>query len=210
MSEIKYCPKCGEERAEGVQKCSCGYEYPKKGLSTGAVVAIILVAAILPTLLTLGIVGALTVPSLVNRQKDIKAIIKLKKAISYYEDVTAIYMTENDKDSFANVINTNCENIDDYFYTASKQGCNFTTIDGVYWEFDPKTGNAAISDSKDNPRYSVTVWTGNGKVDDESNIPESLKTPTVKPEMCVYYPETFLKSTPSQLRDNCINYKYKK
>ena len=30
MADLKFCPKCGAERVEGVQKCSCGYEYPKK------------------------------------------------------------------------------------------------------------------------------------------------------------------------------------
>ena len=210
MAEIKFCPKCGAERIDDVQKCSCGYMYPKKELSKKVVVAIALVISILFTLSVLGPVVVLTVPTLINRQKDVEAVIKLKKAISQYEDIAAIYMAEKEKDSFANAIDSNCENIDDYFYIVNKQDCNFTSADGTYWEVDPNTGNAAISDSKDHPRYSITVWTENGKVNDENNIPENIKMPAVEPEMCICYPETFLRLSPSQIRNKCINYKYRK
>ena len=54
-------------------------------------------AEVLITLSILGVVAALTIPSLVNRQSDLAAQVKLKKAISNYEDVIGTYMAENEK-----------------------------------------------------------------------------------------------------------------
>ena len=134
-----------------------------------------------------------------------EAQVKLKKAIASYEDFADIYMYENNKKSLANAFGPNCEDVNQYFRVLNRQKCSFITADGVLWEIDPVTGNAAISDSNDQPRYNVLLWTGNGKVNDESNIPSDLKMPSVEPVHCTYYPKTFLRSTSSKLRELCYN-----
>ena len=203
MAEIKFCPKCGVERVEGAKKCSCGYEYPKKGLP-GCVIALIVVVVLFPVLLSFfGIIAALTVPTLVNRQNDLAAITRLRKSIANYEDVAAIYMIENDKKSLAYAFGSNCDGIDEYFKAYEREGCNFETIDGTYWEIDPYTGNAAITDKKYDPLYGVVLWTGNGTVNDETNIPSNLKMPSTQPLNCTFYPRTFLEAQISQLKEMC-------
>ena len=130
--ELKFCPKCGAERVKGLDKCSCGYIYPKKGLSGCAIAAIIVCVLIIPTLAILGVVAALTVPTLVNRQSDLAAVTKLRKAISKYEAVAAIYMAENETKNLTYAFGPNCDGIEDFFKTVKRDGCNFQTADGVY------------------------------------------------------------------------------
>ena len=59
-------------------------------------------AEVLITLSILGVVAALTIPSLVNRQSEMAAIVKMKKAISQYEQVVEVYMAENEAKDFSN------------------------------------------------------------------------------------------------------------
>ena len=203
MADLKFCPKCGAERVEGVQKCSCGYEYPKKGLH-GCVIALIVVVVLFPILLCFfGVIAALTIPTLVNRQSDLAAQVRLKKAISSYEDVAAVYMAEKEKKNLAYAFGSNCDGIDEYFRAVDRQGCNFTTVDGVYWEIDPNTGYAAITDKQYDPLYGVVMWAENETVNNERKIPKNLKMPSTEPIHCTFYPRTFAESTPTQLREMC-------
>ena len=148
-------------------------------------------AEVLITLSILGVVAALTIPNLVNRNSDIAAQVKLKKAISNYEDVAAIYMVENETtnlgvtgaaaDSFMG--GEGCPLAANYFKIVSRSGCTFTTADGVYWVLDPGSGFAYVADSDKSPRYGVTMWALNGQVngvgqtDGTSNVPSSLFIP---------------------------------
>lgn len=204
MAEEKFCPKCGAEREnDTVRKCSCGYVYPQKGLSTGCIVGIVIIFVVIFSLPVLGIVAALTIPSLVNRQNALEAQVKLKKAIASYEDIAYVYMLDKGKKSLAGAFGSNCEQADSYFKIADRQGCNFTTIDGVYWEIDPSTGYIAVTDRKNEPLYGVTMWTEDGNVNDEHNIPSKVKMPSSNPINCIYYPQTFMRATQVQLRELC-------
>ncbi len=127
-------------------------------------------AEVLITLSILGVVAALTIPSLVNRQNELAAITKMKKAISTYESVAEVYMAENEATRF----NVACANLGQYFKQVEGAGtCRFTTADGVVWVFGnnevenspatSSTGNAVIFDSKA-PRYGVLLWTKAGLV----------------------------------------------
>ena len=175
----------------------------EKGLH-GCVIALIVFVVLVPVLFCLfGVVAALVIPTLVNRQSDLAAQVRLKKAVSIYEDIAAIYMAENDKKSLAYAFGPNCDGIDEYFKVVDRQGCDFTTADGVYWEIDPSTGFAAITDKQYDPIYGVVLWAQNQTMNDESNIPSNLKMPSEEPKNCTFYPRTFLEATSQQLQEMC-------
>ena len=134
-------------------------------------------AEVLITLSILGVVAALTIPSLVNRQSEMAAQVKLKKAIANYENVAAVYMVENESTDLGDGTKTtdmakDCTTLGNYFKivksNAGTNGCNFTTSDGVLWNFN-KNGNAVLFDSENAPRYGVVVWTKGGVVNGEAD-----------------------------------------
>ena len=132
-------------------------------------------AEVLITLSILGVVAALTIPSLVNRQSDLAAQTKLKKAIANYENVMAVYMAENETTSAEGMLGDDCANLTEYFKVVEQDDdndCNFTTADGVYWSLDDGTGFAAVADSKTAPRYAVTMWVKEGQVNGTQTNPE--------------------------------------
>ena len=133
-------------------------------------------AEVLITLSILGVVAALTIPSLVNRQNELAAITKMKKAISTYESVAEVYMAENEATRF----DVACANLGQYFKQVEGAGqCAFTTADGVRWIFgnsdgngtpaNASRGNAVIFDSKTSPRYGVVLWTKAGLVNSKQS-----------------------------------------
>ncbi len=151
-------------------------------------------AEVLITLSILGVVAAITIPSLVNRNSDIAALVKLKKAVSNYEDVSAVYMVENEVTDLQNMMGDDCGNAGDYFKIVSQEGCVFTTSDGVQWTFDADTGFAYAQDNANSPRYGVTMWAlngqanGVGETDDVVNVPSSFFYPaTSQPLNGTYY-----------------------
>ena len=59
-----------------------------------------------------------------------------------------------------------------YFNIEQQNGCDFTTTDGVYWQFN-YDGSATISDSAVNPKESIKVGVCyDGSVNCESEYPE--------------------------------------
>ena len=148
-------------------------------------------AEVLITLSILGVVAALTIPALVNRNSDIAAQTKLKKAIAAYETMAAVYMAENET---ADLTGLTCSGLKDYFKQIDGAGtCSFTTADGAYWMFNTDAADSAttgikqaiVYDAKDAPRYGVAVWTANGRVnslgaaDGANNILANSVNPTV-------------------------------
>ena len=127
-------------------------------------------AEVLITLSILGVVAALTIPSLVNRQNEMAAIVKLKKAISTYESVVEVYMAEEEATDFSGA-STNCASLQSYFKMTDSEdvanvGCTFTTADGVLWNINT-SGNAVAYDSARSPRYGVVMWTRGGLANSE-------------------------------------------
>ena len=122
-------------------------------------------AEVLITLSILGVVAALTIPSLVNRQSELAAIVKMKKAVSQYEQVAEVYMAENEATTF----DVGCGDLDDYFKQVTGAGeCTFTTADGVEWHFGSGETNAAPKgyaiayDSATSPKFGVIMWAKGG------------------------------------------------
>ena len=128
-------------------------------------------AEVLITLSILGVVAAMTIPTLVNRQSDIAAQTRLKKAISNYHDLVEIYMLENGTSDAGGMMGNSCANAEQYFKITSKESgnaCAFTTADGARWEFTPATGNAVVTDSATGtPRYAVVLWNAAGFVNSD-------------------------------------------
>ena len=131
-------------------------------------------AEVLITLSILGVVAALTIPTLVNRQSDLAAQTRIRKAVSAYEDMAAIYMAEND----AARVDEACAGLSDYFKQVNGGGtCDFTTADGVRWVFggdaaasDPgNQGNVIVYDSANAPRYAVVMWAKAGEANGTGN-----------------------------------------
>ncbi|MBQ7450731.1 type II secretion system protein [bacterium] len=137
-------------------------------------------AEVLITLSILGVVAALTIPSLVNRQNEMAAIVKLKKAISTYESIAEVYMAENEAVNLTGMLKTNagdangnCDNVANYFKVVAESSaaadakCIFTTADGVVWSINKNTGYVSIVDSVKAPRYGVVMWTEGGLANSE-------------------------------------------
>ena len=120
-------------------------------------------AEVLITLSILGVVAALTIPSLVNRQSEMAAIVKLKKAISTYESVAEVYMAEEEATNLSGLGANSCALLAERFKIVNGSGCTFTTADGVLWKFDGN-GYALAFDSVKAPRYGVAMWAENGLV----------------------------------------------
>ena len=153
-------------------------------------------AEVLITLSILGVVAALTIPSLVNRQSDLAAQVKLKKAVSAYEDAAGTFMVEKQRANISTLLKANyaadgdltCDNLSSYFKivgtpTENASGCSFTTSDGAAWYID-ENGNATVADTNkaNSARYAVSMWVQNGQVngtgltDGSPNAPTTLLT----------------------------------
>ena len=123
-----------------------------KVATTVAAVALFLIYAIFI------IVPALVIPSLFNKQADAAINVKMKKAINDYEKMTSVYMIEHYSANVKDMMGNNCEHAESYLKIDKKYGdCKFKTIDGIYWEFDGKTGNATISDNPVRPKKTFKV-----------------------------------------------------
>ncbi len=130
-------------------------------------------AEVLITLSILGVVAALTIPTLVNRYTDAGAQAKMKKAIRDYENFAAAYMAENEA---TNLNDLGCANIGQYMKIARQVNgnCDFVTADGTRFIFqdtktvskadDPIGGGVVVFDSETAPRYGVVMWAKNGIV----------------------------------------------
>ena len=149
----------------------------------GVIIVIIAVIIMFSLLPVLGIVAALTIPSLVNRQSDLASLVKMKKAVSQYEIVTELYMAENDKKNLRSFAGQDCENLGNYFKIYKTDGnCSFETADEIYWQFDPSNGSAVVSDKKQNPKYTIRMGVcSDGSINCPQEYPDVEKILNKKP-----------------------------
>jgi len=168
-------------------------------------------AEVLITLSILGVVAAMTIPTLVNRQSDIAAQTRLKKAISNYHDLVEVYLIDSGesdaKNMFTTVGGVNCSNAGEFFKMTNQDNCKITAADGAYWEIDKDTGNAWVYDAASSPRYGVFMWNANGFVNsDQCNESGSCGTgttyvdPGLTPVNGYYNAKEFLASTGAELK----------
>ena len=90
-------------------------------------------------IVVLGIIATLTIPALVNKNKESVAKTKLRKAMAAYESALNKMIIENDlKDNgplttWAGNLDNGCANSTQYFKKVQGDGCIFKTSDGVWW-----------------------------------------------------------------------------
>ena len=86
----------------------------------------------------LGIIATLTIPALVNKNKESVAKTKVRKAMAAYESALNKMIIENDLKSdtalneWAGAV-ANCDNQSNYFKKVQGDGCTFKTSDGIWW-----------------------------------------------------------------------------
>ena len=87
----------------------------------------------------IGIIAAITIPSLSYRHQQTENKVKIKKAVSTFDSVLQSMASENfinNNSRLANeVTGSNCQNIRLYLKT-SDNGCDFRTSDGLRWHFE--------------------------------------------------------------------------
>lgn len=127
-------------------------------------------AEVLITLSILGVVAAITIPSVINHQSDMAALVKMKKSISQFEKFAETYMIENDTNDLTGL---SCDYIESNFKIVEKINnycATFKTADGVVW-FLPHSNFAMIFDSEKNPKFSTIMWVSNRQVDSLNELP---------------------------------------
>jgi len=113
-------------------------------------------AEVLITLTILGVVAAITIPTLINRQNEVAAKTKVKKAIRDFEQVATSYMAENSVQNIDAV--TNSSTYTNYFKVASGSVTSFKTSDGVYWALEGTGDNAtAVACDSATPKFCVKM-----------------------------------------------------
>lgn len=100
-------------------------------------------AEILVVISILGIVAALTIPTVVRRQLEATSRTKLKKAMKVYDLFVQKYTIEKGIHSLAELKQSaaaqNCAEPLTYFKKVSGEGCQFKTADGVEWDISDIT-----------------------------------------------------------------------
>ena len=88
-------------------------------------------------IVVLGIVATLTIPALVNKNKESVAKTKVRKAMAAYESALNKMIIENDlksDDTLTAWADANCANSTNYFKKVQDvNGCIFKTSDGIWW-----------------------------------------------------------------------------
>lgn len=138
---------------------------------------IVIAAIVLMLLNLLSTLSNFSRTSQMQKLTDRQATLKMKMAISQYENMAQIYMAENGTTSVQNMYGSNCVNAPMYFKIAEQyKPCNFTTADGNFWQLNPQTGGAIISDSPSKPKISLKVGVCyGGQVNCEYEYPEAYK-----------------------------------
>ena len=87
-------------------------------------------------IVVLGIIATLTIPALVNKNKESVAKTKVRKAMAAYESALNKMIIENDlksDDTLTAWAGANCANSTNYFKKVQGDGCIFKTSDGIWW-----------------------------------------------------------------------------
>lgn len=131
-------------------------------------------AEVLITLTTLGIIASLTIPSVIQKQREAANRTKIKKAMTVYDYMVSKISVENNLKSAGELrkwADADCTNTSAYFKIAEKlsteNNCTFRVPDGVYWDItditkpiialDKKSLNVVEAASTDNKKAFFMV-----------------------------------------------------
>ena len=146
MKMTDYCSTCHCEGARKHDCCNSVFRVEKnldchahfRSLAmTGKKKAAFTLAETLITLTILGVVAAITVPMLINKQMEAANRTKLKKAMAAYEKALNQMIIDNDiKGSVKAWADTveNCGLTNPYFKFINGGNCRFQTADKVWWD----------------------------------------------------------------------------
>ena len=144
-------------------------------------------AETLITLTILGVVAAITIPALINRQQEAANRTKLKKAMTVYEKALNNMIIENDLKTNQSIIDFGaeggaCANTTTYFKKVEGDGCRFKTADRIWWDIsDIQNPLIILNDKKKDEEIAtlqglakdtndITTYGFVGKIDDEKSI----------------------------------------
>lgn len=110
-------------------------------------------AEIIVVLAILGIVAALTIPTVIRRQIEVTNRTKLKKAMKVYDLFIQRYTLENNIHTMAELKESlkaeNYKNLRAYF-KKSEESCQFKTPDGIAWDIcDVENTKISLPNQKD-------------------------------------------------------------
>ena len=127
-------------------------------------------AETLITLAILGVVAAITVPMLINKQIENANRTKVKKAMAVYEKALNQMVIENDIKNDVGALNgNNCATTTKYFKKVQGDGCYFQTADKVWWDISD-IGETVISlkDQITTQAEGTAVRNNKAKTDDKT------------------------------------------
>ena len=181
---------CNTYHCEGVRKHDCGNPEKIIGNPTKQTglprslsfarndsKAAFTLAETLITLTILGVIAAITVPMLINKQIEAANRTKVKKAMAVYEKAFNQMIIDYDIKSSSALANEfpvdyDCTKFAKYFKITEGSGCRFKTSDGVWWDIssiskpiiilDKNYKDADWSDLRDG--YAETWEEENGKM----------------------------------------------
>ena len=124
-------------------------------------------------IVVLGIIATLTIPALVNKNKESVAKTKVRKAMAAYESALNKMLIENDlkSDTALNEwagATANCGNPSNYFKKVQDvNGCIFKTSDGIWWNISDIT-RPVISFKEINTNNAEEITTKANNADDKT------------------------------------------
>ena len=158
-------------------------------------------AETLIVLVILGVVAAITIPTLVKRHQETSNKAKIKKAMTAYEAALSKIVVENNIKSdngIDNFAGANCANSRVYFKQTrdGDDNCTFMTADGLWWNIsdlknpvisvDTKTGidptkladlKNTAKDASDNKVYAMSGWFDNNGILRINDFKASMDNP---------------------------------
>ena len=123
-------------------------------------------------IVVLGIIATLTIPALVNKNKESVAKTKVRKAMAAYESALNKMIIENDlkSDTALNEwagTTANCGNPSNYFKKVQGDGCIFKTSDGIWWNISD-IERPVISFKEINADNVATITTNANNANDKT------------------------------------------
>ena len=121
-------------------------------------------------IVVLGIIATLTIPALVNKNKESVAKTKVRKAMAAYESALNKMIIENDlksDDTLTAWAGANCVNSTNYFKKVQGDGCIFKTSDGIWWNISD-IERPVISFKEINADNAATITTNANNANDKT------------------------------------------
>lgn len=97
-------------------------------------------AEVLTTISMIGVIAAITIPSVNYHHQRIQNKVRVKKAMADYDSFLRRVVADNflrtrtNAQLYNTIHDNNCEIVPQYFKLVERNGCTFYTSDGIWWE----------------------------------------------------------------------------